>query len=103
MTDTAEPTPSSSETPEVSKPTRTKREKKRGPFRFRYLLSPKKFLAWAKIPDPFELKLLANTSMLQYATFQFFAVSVLLAMPVKLFLRLVFTIKYVWVTPWFNV
>jgi len=24
-------------------------------------------------------------------------------MPVKLFLRLVFTIKYVWVTPWFNV
>jgi hypothetical protein len=76
---------------------------KRGPLKPSYLLSPKKLMAWAKIPDPFEMKLLQNTSMLQYTMFQFFAISVLLAMPVKLFLRLVFTIKYVWVTPWFNV
>ena len=76
---------------------------RRGKFRFGYLVSPKKLIAWAKDPDPFEEKLLANTSLLQYVTFQFFAISVLLAMPVKLFLRLVFTIKYVWVTPWFNV
>jgi hypothetical protein len=76
---------------------------RRGPLRFSYLVSPKKLLAWAKTSDAFELKLLANTSILQYMTFQFFAVSVLLAMPVKLFLRQVFTIKYVWVTPWFNV
>jgi hypothetical protein len=75
----------------------------RGPLRFSYLVSPKKFMAWAREPDPFEQKLLANTSLLQYMTFQFFAISVLLAMPVKLFLRLVFTIKYVWVTPWFNI
>jgi hypothetical protein len=75
----------------------------RGPLRMSYLISPKKFIAWCKEPDPFEQKLLANTSLLQYMTFQFFAISVLLAMPVKLFLRLVFTIKYVWVTPWFNV
>jgi hypothetical protein len=27
----------------------------------------------------------------------------LLALPVKLILRLGFTIKYVWVTPWFNI
>jgi len=53
--------------------------------------------------NEFEQKLLARTSLLQYVTFQFFAVSVLLALPVKLFLRLVFTIKYVWVTPWFNI
>jgi hypothetical protein len=53
--------------------------------------------------DAFEQKLLARTSVLQYVTFQFFAVSVLLAMPVKLFLRLALTIKYVWVTPWFNI
>jgi hypothetical protein len=53
--------------------------------------------------DPFEQKLLARTSLLQYLTFQFFAVSVLLAMPVKLILRLALTIKYVWVTPWFNI
>jgi len=76
---------------------------RRGPLRMKYLISPKKLWAWAKEPDPFEEKLLANTSLLQYLTFQFFAISVLLAMPVKLFLRQVFTIKYVWVTPFFNV
>jgi hypothetical protein len=53
--------------------------------------------------DPLEQKLLARTSLLQYLTFQFFAVSVLLALPVKLILRLALTIKYVWVTPWFNI
>ena len=53
--------------------------------------------------NEFEQKLLARTSLLQYLTFQIFAVSVLLALPVKLILRLVFTIKYVWVTPWFNI
>jgi hypothetical protein len=53
--------------------------------------------------NEFEEKILARTSLLQYLTFQFFAVSVLLAMPVKLFIRLAFTIKYVWVTPWFNI
>jgi hypothetical protein len=53
--------------------------------------------------NAFEQKLLARTSLLQYLTFQFFAVSVLLALPVKLVLRLALTIKYVWVTPWFNV
>jgi hypothetical protein len=53
--------------------------------------------------NAFEEKLLARTSLLQYLTFQFFAVSVLLALPVKLVLRLVLTIKYVWVTPWFNI
>jgi hypothetical protein len=76
---------------------------KRAPFKFSYLVSPKRLIEWAKIPDPFEVKLLQYTSIVQYMTFQFFAVSVLLAMPVKLFLRQVFTIKYVWVTPWFNV
>jgi hypothetical protein len=51
----------------------------------------------------FERKILARTSILQYVTFQFFAISVLVALPVKIVLRLVFNIKYVWVTPWFNV
>jgi hypothetical protein len=49
-------------------------------------------------------KILQRTSLLQYLTFQFFAISVLLALPVKLILRLLpIHIKYVWVTPWFNV
>jgi hypothetical protein len=53
--------------------------------------------------NEFEQKIFARTSLLQYLTFQFFAVSVLLALPVKLILRLALTIKYVWVTPWFNI
>ena len=53
--------------------------------------------------NQFEEKILARTSLLQYLTFQFFAVTVLLAMPVKLVLRLALNIKYVWVTPWFNI
>jgi hypothetical protein len=58
---------------------------------------------WLTTKDKFELKLLERTSLLQYVTFQFFAVSVLLALPVKLVLRLALNIKYVWVTPWFNI
>jgi hypothetical protein len=53
--------------------------------------------------NEFEQKILSRTSLLQYVTFQFFAISVLLALPVKLILRLTLTIKYVWVTPWFNI
>jgi hypothetical protein len=75
----------------------------RAPFKLRYLKSWTALKTWATVSGEFERKLLAQTTLLQYMTFQFFAVSVLLAMPVKLILRLVFTIKYVWVTPWFNV
>jgi len=58
---------------------------------------------WATKNGEFEEKLLARTSILQYVTFQFFAIAVLWLFPVKLLLRLLFTIKYIWVTPWFNV
>ncbi len=58
-----------------------------------------KLMTW----NDFERKIFARTSLLQYLTFQFFAITVLIALPVKLLLRLVFNIKYVWVTPWFNV
>lgn len=51
----------------------------------------------------FERKILARTSLLQYVTFQIFAISVLFALPVKIILRLAMNIKYVWVTPWFNI
>ncbi|HVF50936.1 MAG TPA: hypothetical protein VNA19_12660 [Pyrinomonadaceae bacterium] len=61
------------------------------------------FLHWLMTRNDFERKLLARTSLLQYMTFQFFAISVLIALPVKIFLRLAANIKYVWVTPWFNV
>jgi hypothetical protein len=58
---------------------------------------------WMTTKDEFEQKLLARTSLLQYLTFQFFAISILVALPVKMLLRLGFNIKYVWVTPWFNI
>lgn len=62
------------------------------------------FFHWLMSRTEFDKKLLARTSLLQYMTFQFFAISVLLALPVKLLLRLSpLHIKYVWVTPWFNV
>jgi hypothetical protein len=41
-------------------------------------------------------------SVLQYVTMQVFLV-IMLALPVKILIRLVFRIKYVWVTPWFNI
>ncbi len=47
-------------------------------------------------------RIYARTSRLQYLTFQFFAITLLIGVPLKIFLRLAFRIKYVWVTPWFN-
>jgi hypothetical protein len=41
-------------------------------------------------------------SVLQYTVMQVFLI-VMLALPVKILARLLFRIKYVWVTPWFNV
>src|SRR5438270_3646418 len=62
------------------------------------------FFHWLMTRNALDKKILARTSLLQYVTFQFFAVSVLLALPVKLILRLSpLHIKYVWVTPWFNI
>jgi hypothetical protein len=62
------------------------------------------FFHWLMTRSEFDKKLLARTSLLQYLTFQFFAITVLLALPVKLLLRLSpLHIKYVWVTPWFNI
>ena len=48
-------------------------------------------------------KIFERTSLIQYLTFQFFAITILVALPVKMLLRLMFRIKYVLVTPWFNV
>ena len=51
---------------------------------------------------PLSRKIYARMSLLQYATMQIFLI-IMLALPVKILLRLLFRIKYVWVTPWFNV
>src|SRR5258706_13012758 len=51
---------------------------------------------------PLSRKIYARMSLLQYVTMQIFLI-VMLALPVKILIRLLFRIKYVWITPWFNV
>jgi len=52
--------------------------------------------------NDFTRKIYSRMSLLQYLTIQFFAVT-MIGLPVKMILRLGLRIKYVWVTPWFNV
>ena len=58
-----------------------------------------KLVTW----DKFEKKLFQRHSLLQYLVFQFFAITILWALPAKLLARQLFRIKYVMVTPWFNI
>jgi hypothetical protein len=57
-----------------------------------------KLIVW----NDFNRKIYQRMTLLQYLTLQFLLVT-MLALPVKIFLRLLFRIKYVWVTPWFNI
>ena len=50
----------------------------------------------------FSRKILDRMSLLQYVLMQTLLI-IMLALPVKIAARLLFRIKYVWVTPWFNV
>ena len=50
----------------------------------------------------FTRKILRRMSLLQYLTIQFFFIT-MMSLPVKILLRQLFRIKYVWVTPWFNI
>jgi hypothetical protein len=57
-----------------------------------------KLITWTE----FNRKIYKRMSLVQYITLQIFLITMLL-LPVKILLRLVFRIKYVWVTWWFNV
>ncbi len=50
----------------------------------------------------FNRKILARMTALQYLTLQILLIS-MISLPAKILVRLLFRIKYVWVTPWFNV
>ncbi len=50
----------------------------------------------------FNRKIFQRMSLIQYSTMQLF-LSLMLAMPIKILVRHLFRIKYVWITPWFNV
>jgi hypothetical protein len=51
---------------------------------------------------PFNRKIYQRMNLLQYMTMQIFLI-IMLSLPIKILLRLLFRIKYVWVTPWFNI
>ena len=56
------------------------------------------YMYWKKNnPD-----LLAQLGMIRYVTIVFLFIT-MMAIPIKMVLRLVFLIKYVWITPWFSV
>ncbi len=57
-----------------------------------------KLLVW----NEFNRKIYEKMTLMQYGIYQFFMVT-MISLPVKMALRLGFNIKYVWVTPWFNV
>ncbi len=50
----------------------------------------------------FNRKIYDRMSILQYVTLQIFLIT-MLSLPIKILIRHLFRIKYVWVTPWFNV
>ncbi len=54
------------------------------------------------VATEFSRKILGRMSLLQYSILQALLI-IMLALPVKIAVRLLFRIKYVWVTPWFNV
>jgi cytochrome b/b6/petD-like protein len=47
-------------------------------------------------------KIYQRMSLIQYLTMQFFLIT-MIALPIKILIRLLFNIKYVWITPWFNI
>jgi len=50
----------------------------------------------------FSRKIYKRMSILQTVTMLLF-LSLMLSLPIKILLRLVFRVKYVWETPWFSV
>jgi hypothetical protein len=51
---------------------------------------------------PFSRKIYSRMSLVQYVVMQALLI-IMLALPVKILLRQLFRVKYVWVTPWFNI
>ncbi len=50
----------------------------------------------------FNRKIYERMSLIQYLTMQVFLI-LMLALPIKILIRLAFNIHYVWITPWFNI
>ncbi len=52
--------------------------------------------------NEFNKKIYRRMTFIQYVTLQFFLITMML-LPVKIIARLAFRIKYIWITPWFNI
>jgi hypothetical protein len=52
--------------------------------------------------NEFSRKILERMTLLQYITMQILLIT-MLSLPAKIVARLLFRIKYIWVTPWFNI
>jgi hypothetical protein len=60
------------------------------------------FVHWLCLRTEFSRKIYQRMSLVQLVTLYIFMV-LMISLPVKILLRLLFNIKYVWVTPWFSV
>ena len=60
------------------------------------------FLYWLSNLTDFSRKIYKRMSLLQVGT-TFIFLSLMISLPIKILLRLVFRVHYVWETPWFSV
>jgi cytochrome b/b6/petD-like protein len=67
-----------------------------------YFLGAAYFIHWLCQRTPFSRRIYARMSLLQLVIMYTFLV-LMLSLPIKILLRLLFNIKYVWVTPWFSI
>jgi Cytochrome b(C-terminal)/b6/petD len=67
-----------------------------------YMIVSFYFLHWLSSLTEFSRKIYKRMSILQTVT-MFLFLSLMLSLPIKILLRLVFRVKYVWETPWFSV
>jgi Cytochrome b(C-terminal)/b6/petD len=67
-----------------------------------YFIAASFFVHWISMRTEFSRKIYRRMSLVQLVTMYIFLVF-MLSLPIKILLRLLFNIKYVWVTPWFSV
>jgi hypothetical protein len=67
-----------------------------------YFIAASFFVHWISMRTEFSRKIYKRMSLVQLVTMYIFLV-LMLSLPIKILLRLLLNIKYVWVTPWFSV
>ena len=75
---------------------------RKAPFQCGFTIAAGILVHWLLTRTPFNRKIYQRMSVLQYVIMQTFLI-IMLALPVKILLRQLLRIKYVWITPWFNI